>query len=118
MLQFSISVFRATGLRVPKWKHAVALLPARELAALRKKLRLPTRIDRARLLRDVRLAPAEAAKLLQRRVPRFAGLEQHLRHGSAEEAILKLRSDLDAWLGDADLSKSPALRRLTAAAWK
>lgn len=114
-LEFSLAVFRATGTRVPKWKHAVALLPKRELAALRKKLRLPRRIDRAALLRDVRRAPAEVSRLLKRPIPRWAGTEQQLEHGSVEEAVLKLRSELAGWLGDRDVSRSAVLRRLLAA---
>jgi len=111
-LAFSIAVFTATGMRVPKWKHAVALLPRAELARLRRTLKLPRRLDRPRALRLLRAAPREAQRLLGERVPRWAGAEQHVRFGSTEEAVLKVRSDLDAWLGDADVARFPALRDL------
>ncbi len=111
-LQFSLAAFTATGTRVPKWKHAVALLPTSELERLRRRLKLPPTLDRARALRLLRSAPREAARLLGEPVPRWAGAEQHVRYGSVEEAVLKLRADLDGWLGDTDVSGAPALRAL------
>lgn len=111
-LELSVSVFRATGIRVPKWKHAVALLPSAELARLRRRLRLPRRLDRKRVLRLLRSAPGEAARLLGEPVPRWAGAEQHVRFGSVEEAVMKVRSDVSAWVGDFDVRRFPALRAL------
>jgi hypothetical protein len=111
-LEFALSVFRADGTRVPKWKHAVALLPARELTRLRRRLKLPGRINRARLLGLLKRAPREAALLLDEHVPRWAGAEAHVRHGSLEEAVMKVRADLESWVGGHDLSRSPALSAL------
>ena len=111
-LEFSLAVFLATGTRVPKWKHAVALLNEREVERFRRRLMLPKTIDRPELLALLRKAPREAARLLKEKVPRWAGAEQHVRHGSVEEAVLKVRADLDSWLGGVDVSRAPALKAL------
>lgn len=117
-LQFQLSVFRATGIRVPKWKHAVALLPPKELARLRRRLELPARIDRRRLLALLRRAPAETERLIKEPVPRWAAAEQHVRYGSLEEAVLKIRSELMSWLGPVDPSRSDVLAALHDAVYR
>ncbi|MBL8954722.1 MAG: nucleotidyltransferase domain-containing protein [Myxococcaceae bacterium] len=115
-LKFAVAVFESTGTRVPKWKHAVALLSPKQLEQLRRKLRLPTKLDRRRTLKLVQRAPAEAEALLQEPVPRWAGAEQHVRYGSLEEAVLKLRADLARWVGEEDVSSYAALSALKALA--
>ena len=105
-------MFRATGLRVPKWKHAVALLSTAELERLKRRLKLPARIDRPRLLKLLREAPSETQRLIHEPVPRWAAAEHYVRYGSHEEAVLKIRSELYSWLEPSDVRRSPVLRAL------
>lgn len=99
-IRFAHAVWQATGVRVAKWKHAEQLLGAVERRRLKRALalKLPAR---GALIRQVQAAPAAIAALFEAprsAFPPWSATQSHLREGSVEEAVLKLRSDVDNWL--------------------
>lgn len=98
-------LWRATGIRVPRWRHARAALSPARLAALARDLGLVDAADRARLLAPlVPRAPAWTEALVwdvfHQRValPRWHGAEARLAGEGAEEAVLKVRAELERWV--------------------